>query len=103
MATGAWSPGVAFAVSGADLTSDDKVRLREIADSLRAHPSQRVIVEGYSDDVNADGQLTVARAGAQWEALTITELGEKVMATPALAGGRLYVRGDKHLFCFAPR
>jgi outer membrane protein assembly factor BamB len=50
--------------------------------------------------VNADGQLTVARAGAQWEALTITELGEKVMATPALAGGRLYVRGDKHLFCF---
>ena len=62
VATGAWSPGVAFAVSGADLTSDDKVRLREIADSLRAHPSQRVIVEGYSDDVNADGQLSHRRA-----------------------------------------
>ncbi len=62
VATGAFSPGVAFAVSSADLTDDDKARLREMADSLRAHPSQRVVVEGYSDDVNADGQLSHRRA-----------------------------------------
>jgi outer membrane protein OmpA-like peptidoglycan-associated protein len=57
-----WSPGVAFAVSSADLTGDDKARLSEIADSLRAHPSHRVVVEGYSDDVDADGQLSHRRA-----------------------------------------
>jgi outer membrane protein OmpA-like peptidoglycan-associated protein len=57
-----WSPGIAFAVSSADLTDDDKARLGEITDSLRAHPSQRVVVEGYSDDVDADGQLSHRRA-----------------------------------------
>jgi hypothetical protein len=45
----------------------------------------------------------MARAGPQWEPLSTTELGEKVMASPALAGGRLFVRGDKHLFCFGER
>ena len=62
VAAHAWSPGVAFAVSSVDLTDYDKERLREIADSLRAHPSQRVIVEGYSDDVNVDAQLSHRRA-----------------------------------------
>lgn len=27
------------------------------------------------------------------------EIGEKVFATPAFVGGRMYVRGEKHLFC----
>jgi outer membrane protein OmpA-like peptidoglycan-associated protein len=58
----AWTPGVAFAVSSADLTGDDKARLSEVADRLRAHPSQRVIVEGYPDDVDADGRLSHRRA-----------------------------------------
>jgi outer membrane protein OmpA-like peptidoglycan-associated protein len=57
-----WSPGVAFAVGSPDLTGDDKARLGEIADSLRAHPSHRVVVEGYSDNVDADGQLSHRRA-----------------------------------------
>jgi outer membrane protein OmpA-like peptidoglycan-associated protein len=60
--TGVWSPGVGFAVSSADLTNDDKTRLSDVAESLREHPSQRVIVEGYSDDVNVDGQLSHRRA-----------------------------------------
>jgi len=46
--------GVAFAVSSADLTSDEKARLDEIADRLRAHPTHRIVIEGYSDDVHAD-------------------------------------------------
>lgn len=30
------------------------------------------------------------------------ELGEKVFATPAFVGDRIYVRGEKHLFCIGP-
>jgi hypothetical protein len=26
-------------------------------------------------------------------------VGEAVQATPALAGGRIFIRGEKHLFC----
>ncbi|HTB74671.1 MAG TPA: OmpA family protein [Polyangiaceae bacterium] len=56
------SSSVAFAASSAELTVDDKARLRDIADSLRAHPSQRVVVEGYSDGDSGDGKLSQRRA-----------------------------------------
>ena len=61
-APGAWAPGVAFAASSSDLTDDDKARLSEVADSMRAHPSRRLVIEGYADDVNADGTLSHRRA-----------------------------------------
>jgi outer membrane protein OmpA-like peptidoglycan-associated protein len=48
------NPGVAFAVSSADLTSDEKARLDAIADRLRAHPTHRIVIAGYSDDIHAD-------------------------------------------------
>jgi hypothetical protein len=27
------------------------------------------------------------------------ELGERTFASPAISGGQLFIRGDKHLFC----
>jgi outer membrane protein OmpA-like peptidoglycan-associated protein len=57
-----WSPGVGFAASSTDLTDYDKARLDEIAESLRAHPARTIIVEGYADDINADGHLSHRRA-----------------------------------------
>jgi hypothetical protein len=31
--------------------------------------------------------------------LARNELGERVRATAAVAGGRLYLRGERHLYC----
>jgi outer membrane protein assembly factor BamB len=50
--------------------------------------------------VSGEGKVTVVRAEAQWETLGSIDLGEAVGATPALSSGRLFVRTDKHLFCF---
>jgi len=30
-------------------------------------------------------------------------LGEAVIASPAVGGGKLWVRGEKHLFCLGTR
>ena len=49
---------------------------------------------------NTDGKVSVMTAAAQWDAVSSVELGEPVHASPALADGRLIVRGAKHLFCF---
>ena len=40
--------------------------------------------------------LSMLRA---FEAVARNELGERCFASPALSGGRLYLRGDRHLFC----
>jgi outer membrane protein assembly factor BamB len=45
-----------------------------------------------------DGDMFVVRAGASFELLGKNPMGEPLMATPAIAGGAMFVRGEKHLF-----
>ena len=45
-----------------------------------------------------DGDTFVMRAGPKHEILRTNSIGEPVWASPALAGGTLYIRGEKHLF-----
>jgi outer membrane protein assembly factor BamB len=47
------------------------------------------------------GVLTVLKAGKQWEVLSSHDFGERIMATPALIDGRIYLRTEKALYCFA--
>jgi len=48
-----------------------------------------------------DGRITVLRAGAEWEVLSVNDLAEEIHATPALSEGRLYVRARGPLDPFA--
>ena len=48
-----------------------------------------------------DGVIFVVRAGARFDLLAANDMGEPLMATPALAGGVMYVRGARHLFAVA--
>ena len=41
--------------------------------------------------------------GAEYKPLAENEIGETVMATPAIAGGALYMRGGKHLFAIGAK
>ena len=45
-----------------------------------------------------DGDIFVIQAGRQFKLLGRNPMGEPLMATPALAGGMMIVRGEKHLF-----
>jgi outer membrane protein assembly factor BamB len=49
-----------------------------------------------------DGDMFVLRAGSRFELLAKNPMGEPLMATPAIAGGTMYVRGEKHLFAIGP-
>ena len=48
-----------------------------------------------------DGDVFVVKAGATYELIAKNPIGEAILATPALAGDMLIVRGDKHLFAVA--
>lgn len=48
----------------------------------------------------AAGSIAVLAAGQKLDVLSNTDLGERIMATPALDRGVVYVRSENHLFAF---
>jgi hypothetical protein len=48
-----------------------------------------------------DGETFVIKAGPVHEVVRTNSVGEPVYASPAIASGKLFVRGEKHLFCIA--
>ena len=49
------------------------------------------------------GEWVVLAADATLEVVSKGNLGEPVLASPAVADGRVYVRGGTHLYCFGPK
>jgi hypothetical protein len=45
----------------------------------------------------------VIPAGPEYKLLAENEIGETAMATPAISGGVLYMRGGRHLFAIRAR
>jgi outer membrane protein assembly factor BamB len=45
-----------------------------------------------------DGDTFVVKAGPAYEVLRTNSVGEPVYASPAIADGKIYIRGEKHLF-----
>jgi outer membrane protein assembly factor BamB len=46
-----------------------------------------------------EGIVRVLKAGATFEPLAENDLGEGLVASPAPANGRIFLRGEKQLFC----
>ncbi len=61
-----------------------------------------ILVGGNVLIVNEEGQVTVFPAEPAYKAVATGTIDETVFATPAFAGGRLYIRGDTHLHCYGP-
>jgi outer membrane protein assembly factor BamB len=57
-----------------------------------------VVAAGKLYISSEDGDVFVVKAGPQYELLSKNPIGEPILATPALAGDLLLVRGAKHLF-----
>ncbi|MBM3791679.1 MAG: pyrrolo-quinoline quinone, partial [Acidobacteria bacterium] len=45
-----------------------------------------------------DGDMFVVKAGVDFELLATNPMGERLMATPALSGGTMFVRGERYVF-----
>ena len=71
--------------------------------ALGGYSASPIAAEGRIFVLNEEGKLAVLRAGRDWELLTVNDLGEGAYATPALSAGRIYVRTDAALYCFASK
>lgn len=64
------------------------------AEGFSASP---VVVDGKIFFTNDDGETFVLKAGPTFELLHVNPMGERMLASPALVGGRWYMRTDQHL------
>jgi len=58
-----------------------------------------VLIDGKVYLISEDGIVFVYAATGKYQLLARNPLGETVRSSPAVADGRLYIRGEKHLFC----
>jgi outer membrane protein assembly factor BamB len=70
-------------------------RLPGVTSGFSASP---VIADGKLYLSSEDGDVFVVRAGPKFELLATNPMGQALMATPAIGGGLLIVRGERDLF-----
>lgn len=73
-------------------------RLKGAIDKYFASP---VAADGKIWLVSQDGTVSVVKAEGQWSIVQVNPLGEEVFATPAIVDGRIFVRTQSSLYCFA--
>lgn len=56
-----------------------------------------VCVDGKLFNVSTQGELVVIEAGPQFRVVARSQLGEGTEATPAVSGGRMFIRTESHL------
>ena len=49
------------------------------------------------------GILTVLKADREWEILSSHDFKERIVASPVIADGQIYLRTDEAMYCFALR
>jgi outer membrane protein assembly factor BamB len=70
-------------------------RLETVGSGFSASP---VAADGKIYLSNEDGEMLVIAAGSTFKLLATNSMGELLMATPALSGGRMFVRSSTSLF-----
>jgi len=77
------------------------LREARLKDAIGEYYAQPVYGDGKIYFVNKDGKTTVIKAGADWEQISAGDLDAQVIASPAIASSRIYIRTDGTLYCFA--
>ena len=73
-------------------------RIEGVLDTYCASP---VAADDKIYAISEQGKVVVLKPGAQWEILAVNDLDDPCHATPAIAEGRLYLRTQSALYCFA--
>jgi len=92
---------------GVDKNKDGKIQLSEYGDSLNARIMLRLMSSVDRNNGDNNGQVTEQEwndaFGGSPDAKTpaTADLEEKVVATRAISGGRLFLRTEAALYCFS--
>jgi outer membrane protein assembly factor BamB len=88
-------------VSAFDPETGKLLNQQRLKNALGEYYASPVAGDGKIYIASLDGKVTVLRAGADAEVVSTGDLGEPVVATPAIADGRVLIRTEKTLYAFA--
>jgi outer membrane protein assembly factor BamB len=90
--------------SAYNVKTGDRIYQQRLWDKGSAHSASPVAAGGNLYLAAEDGEVFVVKSGPKFELLGVNHMGEVLMATPAVADGTLFIRGQHHLFAIgAPR
>ncbi|MHB8902503.1 MAG: outer membrane protein assembly factor BamB family protein, partial [Thermoguttaceae bacterium] len=81
-----------------DLRTGRKFWTHEFDESFYPSP---ILAAGCVYAMDNAGTMHVFRASKAFEPVADSKLGEPSLATPAFVGDRMFLRGEKHLYCIA--
>jgi outer membrane protein assembly factor BamB len=81
-----------------DLMSGTEHYLQRVPHRSFGFSASPVASDGKIYLAGEDGVVFVLQAGPWLKLLATNPIGEPLMATPALSGGSMYLRGSRHLF-----
>jgi hypothetical protein len=90
-------------VSTFDPNTGKLLRRERLTDAIGDYYASPIGGDGKVYLASLEGKVTVLRAGADWQVVATSDLGETIVATPAIADSRLFVRTEASLFCFTGR
>ena len=88
-------------LSAFNAKTGERVYQQRIADRGGSYSASPVAADGKIYLASEDGEMFVIKAGAQHELLATNQIGEVMMATPAISDGMIFARGQHHLFAIA--
>ena len=79
-----------------DSKTGERLWIQEFDDGFYSSP---ILVGDNVYLMDMSGVLSVFKADKDFQLISRNELGENAMTIPAFMHGRIYIRGEKHLFC----
>jgi outer membrane protein assembly factor BamB len=86
-----------------DAMTGKRLHRRRIGGGSSGFTASPVASGGHVYITAETGEIYVIGADGEFEQVAENDLGEVLMATPAIAEGTLYVRGQKHLFALGAK
>jgi outer membrane protein assembly factor BamB len=80
------------------LSNGEKLYQQRLGVGTAGFSGSAVIGGGHLYITNEEGHTYVLAPGREYKLIAQNELGETVMATPAISDGVLYIRAREHLF-----
>ncbi len=81
-----------------ELRTGKEIYRRRIEHQGGGFSASPVAADGRIYLSSEDGDIFVVRAGEDFEVISTNPMGERLMATPALSGGKMFVRAEHTLF-----
>jgi outer membrane protein assembly factor BamB len=82
-------------------SADGHVLQEERAGGLGSYYASPVAGDGKVYFASEQGVVSVVANQPEWKLISSRNFREKIYATPALSHGRIYLRTEKALYCFA--